>query len=261
MLTLRGFCEQNVPSNLTDDDWEFLESVERVLSVFYKVSIKLQCAQCTLSDFFGYWAFAKKSTEKNNDLLSREILNQMNHYNAQLMENPALLGSVYMDARYQRMLTRDQKVVAIAYLTELHKRIIKIDKSSDGDYATNDIPPRMNSEHNSFAAEMDGFLDEFDIEEETIETDIEEKLRNLKIFSKESSLSPLTYWRSKKMENQDLYWLAVAIHSIPPTQTTVERAFSALSIILNCLRTSLSDESLQNILLLRLNPDVYQKIV
>lgn len=259
LLSLRQFCEQNaVAHNLLIEEWEYLESLKEILTVFYKISIKLQKEHCTLSDFFGYWTFAKKTTEKNTDPLSQEIVNQMNHYNAQLMDNPALLGSAYMDPRYQRMLNNDQKATAIAYLTNLYIRMKNIEQPDD---VANNSAAHTYNDNNSFEAEMDGFLSDFDIDDEHIDIDIEDQLRNLKFFSKDSSLSPMAYWQSKQMEDRELYQLAITVHSIPPTQTTVERAFSALSIILNCRRTKLNDESLQSILLLRLNPDLYKECI
>lgn len=41
--------------------------------------------------------------------------------------------------------------------------------------------------------------------------------------------------------------------AIPPTQTAVERVFSALALVLTSHRTNLGDEILENILLVRLN--------
>lgn len=60
--------------------------------------------------------------------------------------------------------------------------------------------------------------------------------------------------RRKNMETKpELYKLATVIHSVPPTQTSVERAFSAMALILNPLKTRLSDKNLENMLLIRLN--------
>lgn len=58
----------------------------------------------------------------------------------------------------------------------------------------------------------------------------------------------------------ELYRLASVIHSVPPTQTTVERTFSALALILTPLRTNLFDTALENILSLRLNRELFENI-
>lgn len=61
------------------------------------------------------------------------------------------------------------------------------------------------------------------------------------------------YWRKNMETKPELYKLATVIHSVPPTQTSVERAFSAMALILNPLKTRLSDKNLENMLLIRLN--------
>lgn len=54
-----------------------------------------------------------------------------------------------------------------------------------------------------------------------------------------------------------LYKLASVVHAVPPTQTTIERAFSAMALILTHLRTNLSDNNLVNILMIRLNRELF----
>lgn len=65
-----------------------------------------------------------------------------------------------------------------------------------------------------------------------------------------------TIWEDKQRSDPELYLLATMVLSIPPTQTTVERAFSSLPIILNSHRTRIGDTTIQNILLVRLNRDL-----
>lgn len=90
---------------------------------------------------------------------------------------------------------------------------------------------------------------------------IRSKLENLQILSTDLTICVWKYWLAKKDEDPQIYRLATAIHSIPPTQTTVERAFSTLSIVMNSRRSRLSDQSLQNILLVKLNAELYEKAI
>lgn len=57
------------------------------------------------------------------------------------------------------------------------------------------------------------------------------------------------------MEYPELYEIAMVILAVPTTQVSVERTFSTLKLILSDLRSSLSDKTLQNILLVKLNHD------
>lgn len=72
--------------------------------------------------------------------------------------------------------------------------------------------------------------------------------------------SVLKIWYRMKSNNQDLYALAATFLGIPCTQVTVERAFSGLALILTDHRTNLIDETLQNILLIRLNSELLKRI-
>lgn len=61
------------------------------------------------------------------------------------------------------------------------------------------------------------------------------------------------YWEEKKFAYPRLYQLARVLHSVPATQVTVERAFSALKLVLSDLRCNLSADSIKQLVFLKLN--------
>jgi len=63
----------------------------------------------------------------------------------------------------------------------------------------------------------------------------------------------MQYWEDKKFSYPRLYQLAKVIHCVPATQVSVERAFSALKLVLSDLRCNLSPISLKQIMFLKLN--------
>lgn len=67
-------------------------------------------------------------------------------------------------------------------------------------------------------------------------------------------------WESKKTDDPELYALSQIDLSIPATQVSVERAFSALGLILTKHRTCLKEQTLNNILLLKLNSDLFNNL-
>lgn len=69
-----------------------------------------------------------------------------------------------------------------------------------------------------------------------------------------------SYWAKAKGKNDELYRLSTITNSVPATQVTVERAFSSLAFILTALRNSLAADTLENILLIRLNRDVFDQL-
>lgn len=63
----------------------------------------------------------------------------------------------------------------------------------------------------------------------------------------------MEYWQEKKCIYPHLYQLAKVVHSVPATQVSVERSFSALKMMLTDQRCNLSEESLAKLLFVKLN--------
>lgn len=187
------------------------------------------------------------------------IVNQMERYNAQLVENPATISSAYMDPRYQRLLTSDQKSIAVIYLVQLDRKIRKLQPSVDVDVTS----LSANRDENSFENEIASLMTDIPSPNTSAAQipNLEEKLKGLLLRSSDRGMSVRQYWRSRKEDDPDMYTLAMTIHMIPPTQTTVERAFSTLSIVLNARRNRLRDDSLESMLLVKLNSELYEKCV
>lgn len=59
----------------------------------------------------------------------------------------------------------------------------------------------------------------------------------------------------------ELYELSQMVLAAPCTQVSVERSFSALSVILTDRRLRISDENLANILFVKLNDDLFNCVI
>ncbi|XP_043461187.1 uncharacterized protein LOC122497881 isoform X2 [Leptopilina heterotoma] len=66
----------------------------------------------------------------------------------------------------------------------------------------------------------------------------------------------LEYWETKKDLFPELYSLSNIVHAAPMTQVSVERLFSSMKFILSDLRTNLSHDILDDILLVRSNKEL-----
>lgn len=69
------------------------------------------------------------------------------------------------------------------------------------------------------------------------------------------------YWTQRKSTHPELYAVAMVLLAVPSTQVSVERAFSALSLVLSDHRTTLGEEVLADILIIKLNREVYDVIL
>lgn len=100
-----------------------------------------------------------------------------------------------------------------------------------------------------------------------IDANICEDLENLaglpRLKLKTSGSQPetiLDHWLNMKSSKPELYRLATAFLGIPCTQVSVERSFSALALILTKQRTLLDEQTLADILLIRLNSELLKKV-
>nr|XP_044250883.1 uncharacterized protein LOC108069747 [Drosophila takahashii] len=105
----------------------------------------------------------------------------------------------------------------------------------------------------------DDLLDEYlaqGILSNTVSTnDIYSKIKNLQLPPMRSDANVLSFWKEKQNTDPELYALSNVCFAVPPTQVTIERAFSTLKLVLTDNRNRLSEETLENILLVKLNPN------
>lgn len=277
---MKSFCQQYADHKLLKDlalcdaEWEKIQELVQILSPFNKYSKRLQSVQLALSDFYGMWTSLRIKLAKRADDFSSVVMEQMNKYNAVLMDNPLTVASIYLDPRYQRSLT-DKKSLAQKVLSEMYVRLKKIEGHEISE-ENNAIEPTTTAQN---PHSCDGYNSEDEINEflnacesvtgsrnEPIRICEESDLLSLKQKLEEfdGSIAPLstsifTIWEQLKSSWPQIYTLASVILAIPPTQTTVERAFSALALVYSSLRTKLSDQSLQDILFVRLNYNLYEE--
>lgn len=205
---------------LTEDEWIAIEKLIFILKPFYEYTIRLQSKDCTLSDFYGYWmAISHKLQGTSHHVeLVEKLGYQMNQYKDQLLENPVLVSAVYLDPRYQQTDNIQTNDDFIAYLDSL------------GSCVNTTI-------HH---------------EPET-EKQITTMLKNFDGTQKDLNTSVLEFWYQNRTSQPELWRLSSIVQGVPPTQTSIEQAFSSFPLILTPRRNQISDEVLQNILLVRLN--------
>lgn len=248
---------------LTPEEWDLVLQTVDILRPFNNYSKRLQSTTTTLSDFYGYWMLMKIKVSKAVDPLSCNILAEMNHYHDMLMENPVILASLYLDPRYQRGL-KEKKSLAIDFLVDLYVRQKRVEQISDAAPTITDVVEAQGDDESNSFEELDDYLNacqsinsandiQTDLNRRTEIRTILEQFWNVQAPLKSSVLD---FWEKNKIERPILYQLACVLNAIPPTQATVERAFSVFALTLTSHRARLGDDCLQNILLIRLNSDV-----
>lgn len=264
MLELREFCESLPTKEFpqikgllpSTQEWDSVQTITTTLSHFAKLTTLMQREAVSLSDFFGGWAKIKMELSKlAHDRLAQQLLVEMKSREAVLFNNQVLNAAVFLDPRFQMCMPLQNKESAITFLSKLHRKIETLEQNNVEEITS------------PVADELEAFLrcSMHDTNENVAESEENNNSSNVPVDDIKTIIKkiigtrePLTtpvfdYWRENMETKPELYKLATVIHSVPPTQTSVERAFSAMALILNPLRTRLSDKNLENMLLIRLN--------
>lgn len=99
--------------------------------------------------------------------------------------------------------------------------------------------------------------------EQTPPTDrtTKQKLENLCNMERQSfDTNILDFWKNTKISDPEMGRLIDVALAVPSTQVSVERAFSALATILTKLRSKLSKETINNILIVKLNKNLIKDL-
>lgn len=277
MLELRAFCESLDVRNFPQirgkipsiDEWELLEKITSALRPFANLTTLMQREIVSLSDFFGGWGKIKMDlTKLGHDQLARQLLVDMKSREDDLFNNPVLNAAVFLDPRFQMYMPIQKKEEAIEFLSNLHKKIETLAKNDANEPAPSPLPSNELEEfmmHSMYGTNDEDNNNNIDNNDQTTTEenqpsadDIRTTLRKFIGVKEPITSSVFEYWRKNVELKPSLYKLASIIHSVPPTQTTVERAFSAMALILTALRNKLSDKILENMLLIRLNRDNFE---
>ncbi|XP_028898464.2 zinc finger BED domain-containing protein 4 [Zeugodacus cucurbitae] len=243
--------------------WDFIENYCLVFSPLQKTIKKFQEEQLHYRNFYAQWLKLKICTDKivndaTHDMtrtIGEKILSSIEMRSKILLNNKFLISCLFLDPRFQHTLTPQQKNYAVNHLKSIWDRINDI--NSTGQLCST---PNSGSHQsvNHFFDEEDELLNAYleqGIQTEVSSTfDVYSKIDNLQLPFQRIDADVLTFWKGKQCTDQELYALSNVCFAVPPTQVTIERAFSTLRLVLTDYRNRLSQEVLENILLVKLNP-------
>lgn len=274
----------------TSKDWKFIEEIIETLEPMKEITMKLQDSQLLMGDFCKNFIQLKLVLQNKQNKLARKIEAAICAREEALIMNDTAVSAMYLDPRISRLLNDRQIDQAKRHLTKLASKYLALKKEfnkKSKEIEVEELSFSMSEEStNYFSNELDhlststaantsenaslksigekllaDYLENLQGGEETrSEEDSDEELilatREINEFSPKSipiSSDLLEYWEEMNYTKPYLYKLALIIHGSPATQVSVERAFSTLKYILNDYRYKLNHDTLQDILLLKLN--------
>lgn len=245
----------------------------------------LQTKDFTLSDFYGSLQVMdmqlnkKKSASGQYTKLAEHLHGCLNKRKKELIANPLMRCAMFLDPRYKCDIDCNHELVIFVKLTleNMWQRIRSIkndgrtdemesenrnsNKTSD-DLCMNDLYAELDAEyakrtecnsHNLSPSRPDFSKSKSDIAEAIYKYD--EFVSGTRMKSSDSIHA---FWEKNKSKfGLELYEIASTIFAIPPTQSAVERYFSALKYLFSVYRYNLAEDLLESCLLIHLNPDFF----
>lgn len=262
--------------------WVVLKEIAYVLSIPYHATIALQNKSLTLSDTFGIWlkmqlhlnaCLNKKNYQTGlaNNLLDA-IIARKDH----LFGTPLMAAALFIDPRFRSQIVHDETKVtqAKSVLQNIWRKLLTLfDTEQSPEEVINDNTSQnteQNNEQISFEydeqSELDKFLASNNTTEMVVSTapsyeiDIELLLEIFDPAPLKSNENVLKWWETNKNEHNEMYKLATVVLAIPPTEVQIERDFSRLNFVFTDRRSKLTEQNLEDIMIISLNGEVFNLV-
>ncbi|XP_059060329.1 uncharacterized protein LOC131853452 [Achroia grisella] len=276
LFSLRTLCRNNtdISAVLSTDFWQQISLIIDSLKPVNDAIMNLQKKQLTIGDFFIVWLTCKSRVEVIPASLAKDLLDAMNARENILRKSDLVLENLYLDGRLNVILSDEECIKAQSLLLETYNHLQNILQTEAADIVFADIQIKEENYNNCQASTRteneNPIIATSDIERILINT---EKERNsaraassLEVMLKDLRYAPrlplneniLLYWRNKKTTQLTISGVANTVLATPATQVSVEQLLSSLKFILSPLRSKIEGNLLQNILLLKLNPDLVE---
>ncbi|GBP01583.1 hypothetical protein EVAR_68583_1 [Eumeta japonica] len=272
LLSVRSQIEagflQALPSSSKDGDtnlnWDFIIDFVAAFQPLAKCTVQLQTEQYILGDFYRDWLNCEIELEDigEQNKFAGDLLSAMKTRKVRLLENDAVIAALYLDPRFNyqnsTFLSEVDKSKAMAHLIKTYELIKKL-KGTD-EYIQNEhrsisanSPSLETPSTSSFYSKLEERISLLDNSSPQQTISIKQKLTDLgnkKRVPFETDV--LKYWKNINFD-EDISSIVKVVLAVPATQVSVERAFSALSLILTKWRSKLSSSTINNLLLTKLN--------
>ncbi|XP_029725293.2 uncharacterized protein LOC115265169 [Aedes albopictus] len=256
---------------------KFIDKFCEAFEAPFILTMQLQKRHVVLSEFYACWLVCQaKLMQLKENCLARRLLKACQQRLEKLTDSIHFKACVYLDPRInflgsKRISSKDKELVH-EFFMKLHDRV-------NGKPDNVSSVPDFDMNEDELESILAGYFDEDSQANTSLTSDssFAQKLKQLEMREKIPIIAPGTaspsndkkpakfdlikYWEAQKYTNPDLYRVAMIVFTASATQVSVERSFSALKLILRDQRMNLNSESVENSLLLKLNPDLLPRII
>lgn len=275
LLELKEFCLElavaNVDFRLDDATWNELPHIVGILGLFSNKMEYLRKENISLSDVCGVWLELESRLKKMEScpvaiaLLERLEIRKSD---IRITENEVTLSAMFLDLRYQFILTTEQKEKAKNHLLYLWQKISSKKQVPESEETSIFDGQQNMSENDDNENALEQIMRELESSNPNVgvsgpnlmhQSIVQEMDKFSAIGRAKATDDIIDRWQSDKFNFPILYELAMTVMAVAPTEVSVERNFSALDFILTKRRNRLTDENLQMILFIKLNQPLFYK--
>lgn len=274
LLELKEFCLElavaNVDFRLDDATWNELPHIVGILGLFANNMEYLQKENISLSDVVGVWLELESRLKKmENCPVAIALLERLEFRKSDMSitENEVTLSAMFLDLRYQFILTTEQREKAKNHLLYLWQKISSKKQVPESE-ETSIIDGQQNMENDDNENALEQIMRELESSNANVgepgpnltnQSIVQEMDKFIAMGRAKATDDMIDRWQSDKFNFPILYELAMTVMAVAPTEVSVERNFSALDFILTKRRNRLTDENLQMILFIKLNQQLFYK--
>ncbi|XP_062533662.1 uncharacterized protein LOC134202652 [Armigeres subalbatus] len=238
--------------------WSFIHDYKNAFESSSNRHQRVARKHVSLGDFYIHWLrcmMMVKQQATNN--LAKSLAASLQTRLQQLKQNSVFKAALLTDPRFNyissSVLSPDEKEETRKFIVATSERIKSFDNTQ---------PQRANNadDKNTSTSNLDDFMTSLfggslpATSQSTIENIFEKQINALDLETHQNyKYNTWKHWLGRKETHPELSAVALAIMAVPATQVSVERAFSALALVLSPARTKLSAQNLESILLIKLN--------
>ncbi|XP_021698075.1 uncharacterized protein LOC110676020 isoform X4 [Aedes aegypti] len=261
---------------LAETDWQFLREYHDAFYPLHKLLKTLEQNRdrqhVTFSAFYMQCLMAIKDVRGIDNRFSKPIMAALSQWLMELRERSIFQTMLYLDPRFQYfksvVLTLEQQNDAQSYILNIWNRINALKPNSEANQIDEDSikqEDKKDDDMDDFLSEMFGDPAEGSSKSKAIPlnstvTPVLQQLKSLEIEPRQPhDYDVWNHWLQRSMSHAELFSVAMVVMSLPTNNICLERSYAAL--VLADRSDGLSEQTLDELLLIRLNRSLFEKAV
>lgn len=243
---------------IDDDFWDQVEELVDTLEFPYLATKAMEKRDFCYTDLYLWWLrmelkFDEIIADSPKFNFASTLKRNIEARKAALFNTPIMMTALYLDPRFKNQLTTEKTAVAAETLQKLF--IQTKSKPAPSPH------PGLNAIDRQIEAQVLNTCNHTQQNEANWRAELTMAMSNYNTARiTDINRTALEFWKENKSVYPQLYELSRIIFSIASSISETERTFSAFSYIYNVRRQNLLPENVKNILMIRLNKDIFYQL-